>query len=149
MNEKESKEVKEKKEQDIDKNEQKEIKDAEIKEKIEEEIKMEPPKKVAERPKKQKGEDKFVKLFFTVVFGVVVGLIIVISILKWTPILSMLESTVNTESDGKIVTNTSKNTVYEKSSLAAAIENVYDSEDEIMFVLNPMLVREETNKTLK
>ena len=127
MNEKESKEVKEKKEQDIDKNEQKEIKDAEIKEKIEEEIKMEPPKKVAERPKKQKGEDKFVKLFFTVVFGVVVGLIIVISILKWTPILSMLESTVNTESDGKIVTNTSKNTVYEKSSLAAAIENVYDS----------------------
>ena len=29
------------------------------------------------------------------------------------------------------------------------IENVYDAEDEIMFVLNPMLVKEESNKTFK
>lgn len=29
------------------------------------------------------------------------------------------------------------------------IENVYDAEDEIMFVLNPLLVKEEQNKTLK
>lgn len=76
---------------------------------------------------KEKKDYKLPKLFFTVVFAVVVGLIIVISILKFTPILSKLESSVNDESSGKIVTNTKKNTIYEKSSLAAAIENVYDS----------------------
>ena len=77
--------------------------------------------------KKEKKEHNLIKLFFTVVFAVVVGLIIVISILKFTPILSKLESSVQSEDSGKIITNTSKNTVYEKSSLAAAVENVYDS----------------------
>ena len=79
------------------------------------------------KPKKEKKEHNLIKLFFTVVFAVVVGLIIVISILKFTPILSKLESSVQSEDSGKIITNTSKNTVYEKSSLAAAVENVYDS----------------------
>lgn len=66
------------------------------------------------------------KIFFVVLFAVVTGLLIVISILKFTPVFSRIESSVN-NSDSKIVTNKSKNTVYEKSSLAAAIENVYDS----------------------
>lgn len=79
------------------------------------------------KPKKEKKEHNLIKLFFTVVSAVVVGLIIVISILKFTPILSKLESSVQSEDSGKIITNTSKNTVYEKSSLAAAVENVYDS----------------------
>ena len=75
----------------------------------------------------KKNKDKgLLKIFFVVLFAVVVGLLIVISILKFTPILARLQNTVNS-SDSKIVTNTSKNTVYEKSSLAAAIENVYDS----------------------
>ena len=29
------------------------------------------------------------------------------------------------------------------------VENVYDVENEIMFVLNPLLIKEESNKTLK
>lgn len=67
------------------------------------------------------------KLFFTVVLAIVVASVIVISILKWTPLLSKLDTTVSSSSNDKIITNTKKNTVYEKSSLAAAIENVYDS----------------------
>lgn len=83
--------------------------------------------KVKRENEKTKKNRKLMPLFFTVVFAVVVGLIIVISILKFTPILSKLESSVQGESSGKIVTNTKKNTIYEKSSLAVAIENVYDS----------------------
>lgn len=77
-----------------------------------------------------KKEHKLIKIFFVVVFAVVVGLLIVISILKFTPILSKLESSVNGNNnsfESVITTNTNKNTVYEKSSLAAAIENVYDA----------------------
>lgn len=75
---------------------------------------------------KKKGPS-LMKLFFTIVFAIVVGSVIVISILKWTPLLSKLDTTVSSSSNDKITTNTKKNTVYEKSSLAAAIENVYDS----------------------
>lgn len=71
-----------------------------------------------------KKNNEGVKIFLIVVFAVVTGLLIVISILKFTPVLSQIEKSV---SDNKIITNKSKNTVYEKSSLAAAIENVYDS----------------------
>ena len=86
------------------------------------EVKRESPKK-----KKKKKDYKLLKMFLTVVFAVVIGLIIVISILKYTPLLSKLDSSAEKESSKKIVTNTKKNTVYEKSSLAAAVENVYDS----------------------
>lgn len=77
--------------------------------------------------RKKKKDCNLIKLFFTIVFGIVVGSIIVISILKWTPLLSKLESSVSSDGSGIIDTNTKKNTVYEKSSLAASIENVYDS----------------------
>ena len=72
-------------------------------------------------------EYNYVKLFFTVVLGIVVGLVIVISIFKYTSILSKIDNSVNGSSSQKIITNTKKNTVYEKSSLAAAVENIYDS----------------------
>lgn len=75
----------------------------------------------------KKKNPSLLKLFFTVVLAIVVGSVIVISILKWTPLLSKLDTTVSSSSNDKITTNTKKNTVYEKSSLAAAIENVYDS----------------------
>lgn len=74
----------------------------------------------------KKNNDGLLKIFFVVLFAVVTGLLMVISILKFTPILSKLQSSVSS-GDTKIITNKSKNTVYEKSSLAAAIENVYDS----------------------
>lgn len=83
-----------------------------------------------EKKVKNKKDHKLLKIFFVVVFAVVVGLLIVISILKFTPILSKLESSVNGNNnsfESIITTNTNKNTVYEKSSLAAAIENVYDA----------------------
>lgn len=75
----------------------------------------------------KKKNPSLLKLFFTVVLAIVVGSVIVISILKWTPLLSKLDTEVSSSSNDKIITNTKKNTVYEKSSLAAAIENVYDS----------------------
>lgn len=75
----------------------------------------------------KKKSPSLLKLFFTVVLAIVVGSVIVISILKWTPLLSKLDTEVSSSSNDKITTNTKKNTVYEKSSLAAAIENVYDS----------------------
>lgn len=75
----------------------------------------------------KKKNPSLLKLFFTVVLAIVVGSVIVISILKWTPLLSKLDTTVSSSSNDKITTNTKKNNVYEKSSLAAAIENVYDS----------------------
>lgn len=75
----------------------------------------------------KKKNPSLLKLFFTVVLAIVVGSVIVISILKWTPLLSKLDTEVSSSSNDKITTNTKKNTVYEKSSLAAAIENVYDS----------------------
>ena len=75
----------------------------------------------------KKKNPSLLKIFFTVVLAIVVASVIVISILKWTPLLSKLDTTVSSSSNDKITTNTKKNTVYEKSSLAAAIENVYDS----------------------
>ena len=66
--------------------------------------------------KEKKKNTNLVMLFFTIVFGIVVGSIIVISILKWTPILSKIENSVSDDGSGVIETNTQKNTVYEKSS---------------------------------
>ena len=79
-------------------------------EKIEEKYKE--VKRENVKPKKKKKNRKLMSLFFTVAFAVVVGLIIVISILKFTPLLSKLESSIQNESSGKIVTNTNKNTDY-------------------------------------
>ncbi len=79
------------------------------------------------RKTKQHKEHKMLKIFFVVVFAVVVGLMIVVAILKWTPLLSRIEDSISINGSSKITTNTKKNSVYEKSSLAAAIENVKDA----------------------
>lgn len=78
---------------------------------------------------KKEKDYKLVKIFFVVMFAVVVGLVIVISILKYTPMLSKLEQSIESTPNvnSKITTNTNKNIVYEKSSLAPAIENIYDA----------------------
>ena len=62
------------------------------------------------------------KLCFLIIFSFVMGGIIMIALLKWTPILSYVNGT------SSIVDNSTKKTkVYEKSSLATSISKVYDS----------------------
>lgn len=62
------------------------------------------------------------KLCFLIIFSFVMGGIIMIALLKWTPILGYVNGT------SSIVDNSTKKTkVYEKSSLATSISKVYDS----------------------
>ena len=108
-------------------------KEKEIEEKVEQKINEENKKKeentiiVVKNKKKQKKKDNLAIIFAVVLFAIVFGSVIVISILKGTPMLSKIENSVKSGTSSKIKTNTKKNTVYEKSSLAPAIENVYDS----------------------
>ena len=60
------------------------------------------------------------KSIFTIVFSFVIGGVVMLGILKWTPILN--EAVGNNET---IVNN--KTQVYEKSSIAASVEKLYDS----------------------
>ena len=62
------------------------------------------------------------KLGFIVIFSFVIGGIITLSILKFTPLLDNIATSSNAN---RVIKG--KNTVYEKSSLAAAVDNVYDS----------------------
>lgn len=60
------------------------------------------------------------KLIFTIIFSFVIGGLVTISLLKWTPILDNLNTTTTV--------NSGKGTkVYEKTSLATAISKVYDA----------------------
>lgn len=59
------------------------------------------------------------KLIFIIVFSFVIGGLITLSILKWTPLLSNINTTG--------VNQKNKTTVYEKSSLGAAIDKIYDA----------------------
>ena len=82
---------------------------------------------VVKNKKKQKKKDNMAIVFAIIVFAIVFGSVIAISIVKGTPMLSKIEDYTRSGTNSKIKTNTKKNTVYEKSSLAPAIENVYDS----------------------
>lgn len=63
------------------------------------------------------------KLCFLIIFSFVMGSIVMIALLKWTPILSYING-----SSSSVVDNSTKKTkVYEKSSLSTSISKVYDS----------------------
>ncbi len=64
-----------------------------------------------------------IKQILLVVFSFVIGGIVTISLLKWTPILSEI---INTSSNSKVITK-SGTKVYEKSSLADSVEKIYDA----------------------
>ena len=63
-----------------------------------------------------------IKLSFIVVFSFVIGGIVMFSLLKWTPIVSEILGTTG----GTIITK-NETQVYEKNSLAAAVEKIYDA----------------------
>ena len=62
------------------------------------------------------------KLFFIIIFSFVIGGIVTIALLKWTPIINEVLDTTG----GTIVTK-NETQVYEKGSLAAAVEKIYDA----------------------
>ena len=69
---------------------------------------------------KKKNNDT-IKLLPIIVFSFVIGGIITLSILRWTPILDQIIGNRNT-----VITKNGTQ-VYEKSSLAASVEKVYDA----------------------
>lgn len=74
-------------------------------------------------------DSQIVKIFFAVMFAVIIGTTVVMSMFKFIPVLLKIDKSIesNSKIGSKIITNEKKNSVYEKSSLAAAIENVYDA----------------------
>ena len=66
------------------------------------------------------------KTLFLVLFSFVMGGLIMVLILKYTPIFDN-STTPITEKKGKNVMTTVENVVYEKTSLAAAVDNIYDA----------------------
>ena len=61
------------------------------------------------------------KLIFLIVFSFVIGGVIMFALLKWTPLISEVLGTNNT------VVTRNDTQVYEKNSLAAAVDKVYDA----------------------
>lgn len=77
------------------------------------------------RRKKKKRDTKEISLFklvFIVVFSFVIGGLITISILKFTP---LLDNITTTSTSTRTIKGT--NTIYDKSSLAASVDNIYDA----------------------
>ena len=58
---------------------------------------------------------------FTIVFSFVLGGVLMLAILKWTPVLDQ------TLGNGSVTTYKNKTQIYEKNSLAAAVDKVYDA----------------------
>ena len=71
---------------------------------------------------KKKTEKENLKLVFIIIFSFVIGGIVTLGLLKWTPIVSEVVGT----SGGTIVTK-NETQIYEKSSLAPAVEKIYDA----------------------
>lgn len=63
-----------------------------------------------------------VKIIFLVIFSFVMGGIIMFSLLKWTPIVSEILGTT-----GSTVVTKNGTQVYEKNSLAASVDKIYDA----------------------
>lgn len=61
------------------------------------------------------------KQIFTIIFSFVLGGVIMLAILKWTPVLEQ------TLGSGSVQTYKNKTEVYEKSSLAASVNKIYDA----------------------
>lgn len=63
------------------------------------------------------------KMIFIVTFSFVIGGVVMFALLKWTPIISEV---IGTTGGGTIVTK-NETQVYEKGSLAASVEKIYDA----------------------
>lgn len=64
------------------------------------------------------------KQLFIIIFSFIIGGIVMFALLKWTPIINDVLGTTNT--GGTIVTK-NETQVYEKGSLAASVEKIYDA----------------------
>lgn len=73
---------------------------------------------------KNKKRKEDLKQIFIITFSFIIGGIVMFALLKWTPIISEVLGT--TSSGGTIVTK-NETQVYEKNSLAAAVEKIYDA----------------------
>lgn len=73
---------------------------------------------------KNKKAKEDLKLIFIVTFSFVIGGIVMFALLKWTPIISEVLGSSNV--GGTIVTK-NETQVYEKGSLAASVEKIYDA----------------------
>ncbi len=72
---------------------------------------------------KNKKEISNIKLILLLVFSFVIGGVVTISLLKWTPIINDVLGS----SNGNTVITKNKTQVYEKTSLKAAIDKIYDA----------------------
>ena len=63
------------------------------------------------------------KMMFIIIFSFVLGGIVMFALLKWTPIVSEVIGTAN---GGTVITK-NETQVYEKGSLAASVEKIYDA----------------------
>lgn len=73
---------------------------------------------------KSKKNKEDIKLVFIIIFSFVIGGIVTLGLLKWTPLLSEI---VGTSSTGGTLVTKNKTHVYEKNSLAPSVEKVYDA----------------------
>ena len=70
-----------------------------------------------------KKKKETLKMIFIITFSFVIGGVVMFSLLKWTPLISEV---VGTTPGGTIVTK-NETQVYEKGSLAASVEKIYDT----------------------
>ncbi len=73
---------------------------------------------------KNKKAKEDIKLVFIIIFSFVIGGVVTLGLLKWTPLLSEI---IGTSSTGGTLVTKNKTHVYEKSSLAPSVEKIYDA----------------------
>lgn len=73
---------------------------------------------------KSKKTKEDIKLIFIVIFSFVIGGIVTLGLLKWTPLLSEI---IGTSSNGGTFITKNETQVYEKASLAPSVEKIYDA----------------------
>ncbi len=73
--------------------------------------------------KNKKAKDD-IKLIFIVIFSFVIGGVVTLGLLKWTPLLSEI---IGTSSNGGTFITKNETQVYEKASLAPSVEKIYDA----------------------
>ncbi len=72
---------------------------------------------------KNKKDLKGLKLFFLMTFSFVIGGVVMFALLKWTPLIN---DVLGSSSNNTVITK-NKTQVYEKTSLKAAIDKIYDA----------------------
>ena len=74
--------------------------------------------------KKKRKKNKNSNIFLLVVFAFVVGSIVTVCLLKWTPLVTVLQGN---NSSSTFKTSSNRSNVYEKTSLNSSISKVYDA----------------------